>query len=286
MKKIYLFAILLFSLALIYSNSSAQNQYIALINFTDDPLSGGQPSPVMFNDEPAQDGWIVQIICDGAGDGIDPPVSTGNPDAGMPTDDDFLADSLQNGLYAWYFNGVSIMGEEYAGIFLPFNYLICLPESLGTEPVINVGDQIYLRAFNSTHWSTATLYSNMTEPIEVQQVGPPQNYYVQFSPQIELSVGGAEAGYVVTEYKLQQNFPNPFNPGTTIEYDVLESGKVYLSVYNIRGQEVARLIDGEYKTGPVKYSYYWNTEGLSSGIYFYEVRVNSFKDTKKMLLLR
>jgi len=92
--------------------------------------------------------------------------------------------------------------------------------------------------------------------------------------------------YVVTEYNLHQNYPNPFNPGTTIEFDVLESGNVYLSVFNIQGQEVAKLVDGEYRVGPLKHVAFWNAEELSSGIYFYQVRVNDFKATKKMVLVR
>ena len=95
-----------------------------------------------------------------------------------------------------------------------------------------------------------------------------------------------DPNYVVTEYKLHQNYPNPFNPGTTIEYDVLESGKVYLTVYNIQGQEVAKLIDGVYKTGGVKHVHFWNAEGLSSGVYFYQVKVNDFQSTQKMVYIQ
>jgi len=89
---------------------------------------------------------------------------------------------------------------------------------------------------------------------------------------------------VVTEYKLHQNYPNPFNPATSLVYDVLETGFVTLKVYNVMGQEVKTLVSADRDNG--RYAVTFDATGLSSGIYFYTVKVNNFSDTKKMLLVQ
>ena len=89
---------------------------------------------------------------------------------------------------------------------------------------------------------------------------------------------------VITEYKLHQNYPNPFNPTTNIVYDVLDQGMVTLKVYNVMGQEVTELVHELKDNG--RYAAAFNSAGLSSGIYFYTVKVNNFTDTKKMLLVQ
>ncbi len=89
---------------------------------------------------------------------------------------------------------------------------------------------------------------------------------------------------VITEYKLHQNYPNPFNPTTNLIYDVLDQGMVTLKVYNIMGQEVAQLVNQPRENG--RYAVAFDATGLSSGIYFYTVKVNNFTDTKKMLLVQ
>jgi hypothetical protein len=171
-----------------------------------------------------------------------------------------------------------------------FKALNCLPDTgagSGTEPVINIGDVIYLRVFNSPDWTTATTNADLSEPYTVSAINPSfpvEVFNVEFIPN---AVGNNWLpAYVVTEYKLHQNYPNPFNPDTHIEFDVLETGKVYLTIYNIKGEEVVRLVNGEVREGGKKYSISWKAEGLSSGIYFYRYQVNDFKDIRKMVLVR
>ncbi len=89
---------------------------------------------------------------------------------------------------------------------------------------------------------------------------------------------------VPAEYSLRQNFPNPFNPSTTITYDVAHTGLVVLNVYNLLGQQVATLVNGTKEPGSYKVS--WNGDGLPSGIYFYKMQSGSFTATKRMLLLK
>jgi hypothetical protein len=86
------------------------------------------------------------------------------------------------------------------------------------------------------------------------------------------------------EYSLLQNFPNPFNPSTIISFTIPERTKVVLKVYDVLGTEVAELIN-DIKS-PGRYEVEFNSNGLSSGIYFYTVQTGKFTDSKKMILLK
>jgi hypothetical protein len=85
-------------------------------------------------------------------------------------------------------------------------------------------------------------------------------------------------------YELQQNYPNPFNPTTTISFLLPKESKINLSVYDINGQLVSRIFDGNMNAG--KHSITWSGNNLSSGVYFYKLTTNGFSDTKKMLLVK
>jgi len=85
-------------------------------------------------------------------------------------------------------------------------------------------------------------------------------------------------------YSLTQNFPNPFNPSTVIEYTLPTSGFVTLKIYNILGQEVRTLVSDVQSPG--KYSVRFDASSYASGLYFYQLRTGEFLDVKKMLLLK
>jgi Secretion system C-terminal sorting domain len=91
------------------------------------------------------------------------------------------------------------------------------------------------------------------------------------------------------KFKLYQNYPNPFNPTTNFEFQITDfpkerSGFVTLKIYNILGKEVSTLVNKDLPSGDYKYQ--WNASGFSSGIYFYQLKVNEFIDTKKLILLK
>ncbi len=85
-------------------------------------------------------------------------------------------------------------------------------------------------------------------------------------------------------YLLDQNYPNPFNPSTSIQYAVSSWQFVSLKVYDVLGNEVVTLVNEEKPAG--NYEVEFNGEGLTSGIYFYQLRAGNFIETKKMVLLR
>jgi photosystem II stability/assembly factor-like uncharacterized protein len=86
------------------------------------------------------------------------------------------------------------------------------------------------------------------------------------------------------DYALYQNFPNPFNPETVIQYYLPAGGYVSLKVYNILGQEVAVLVEGIERAGTG--SVIFKMESLPSGLYYYKLRTESFTATRRMLLVR
>jgi hypothetical protein len=93
-----------------------------------------------------------------------------------------------------------------------------------------------------------------------------------------------EEGTLVTRFALDQNFPNPFNPSTTITYAVPTSSHVSLKVYGILGTEVASLVNETQTAG--RYTVRFIAGGLSTGVYFYRLTAGSFVETKKLTLLK
>ena len=90
-------------------------------------------------------------------------------------------------------------------------------------------------------------------------------------------------------FSLTQNYPNPFNPSTTIGYSVPANSHVRLTIYNIRGQTIATLVDGVKPQG--RYEETWNGTNevgsqVASGVYFYRLETNQNTETKKMVLLK
>ncbi|MBN1301255.1 MAG: T9SS type A sorting domain-containing protein [Melioribacteraceae bacterium] len=87
-----------------------------------------------------------------------------------------------------------------------------------------------------------------------------------------------------SEFVLEQNYPNPFNPSTIISYSIPDDDYVTLKVYDILGNEIAVLIDDVIKSG--RYKTEFDAQGLSSGIYFYQLYTKDIRLTGKMLLLK
>jgi hypothetical protein len=88
---------------------------------------------------------------------------------------------------------------------------------------------------------------------------------------------------------LRGNFPNPFNPTTTISYNLPASGKVKLGVYNLRGQLVRTLVNEAKSAGDHKVVWDGKDERgntMSSGIYFYRLDTGKHSETRKMMLMK
>jgi len=90
-------------------------------------------------------------------------------------------------------------------------------------------------------------------------------------------------------FSIGQNFPNPFNPITTIRYDVPEQSHVLMEIYNVLGQRVAVVVNGIHDPG--FHAVRWNGtnmygNSLSSGMYFYHIQAGDFRSIKKLILVK
>jgi len=92
------------------------------------------------------------------------------------------------------------------------------------------------------------------------------------------------AAKLADTYELHQNYPNPFNPKTQISYSLPQADYVMLEVYNVLGQRMAVLVDGQQSAG--EHTVSWDATNFASGLYFYRIATNEFIQTKKMLLTK
>lgn len=86
------------------------------------------------------------------------------------------------------------------------------------------------------------------------------------------------------KFQLYHNYPNPFNPATTIAFDVPKDCKVTIDIYNILGQHVVNIIDSKFKAGSHKVTF--DAGKLPSGLYFYRMKADGFRSIKKMIILK
>ncbi len=89
---------------------------------------------------------------------------------------------------------------------------------------------------------------------------------------------------VPSDFSLLQNFPNPFNPSTQINFSIPQTSLVVLKVYDVTGREVATLLNQNKPAG--SYTLNFNAAKFASGIYYYTITAGSFSSTKKMILMK
>jgi hypothetical protein len=151
-----------------------------------------------------------------------------------------------------------------------------------TRDATRVGDSLYLDLLYM--WDTnasASLagFSTQTDPSECIW------YYERVAIYAPPPTGINDGGNAVADrFSLSQNYPNPFNPSTTISFNVQKRAKVTLNIFNTLGQKVATLLNGEVNPGAHEVEFSGND--LTSGIYFYQLTVDNFKRTKKMVLMK
>jgi hypothetical protein len=121
------------------------------------------------------------------------------------------------------------------------------------------------------------------------------NWYEQYAERWDMKGWGRSTSvekddhFIPGVFSLEQNFPNPFNPETEIKYSTNKTGNIALTIFNVLGEEIIALVSQVQNAGAYKVR--WNGrnsagQALSSGIYFYQLRMDSQVSTKKMMLLK
>jgi len=210
----------------------------------------------------------------------------------------FVFDGISERIRRWCIDNIHLAGEQITY----FGFIegeISLDGGTGNvEDVIvtggnysaspNASGDYYLPLAVGTYDVVASLesYETMME-IDVV-IAPNQTEIIDFELTYQ-PVSEDEETIVPAITTLSRNYPNPFNPTTTISYSLKENSKVSFNIYNLKGQLVKKLVDEDMNAG--FHNVVWNGKNesgrnVSSGIYFYKLQSDSFEQTKKMILIK
>lgn len=106
---------------------------------------------------------------------------------------------------------------------------------------------------------------------------------------LDIQTGIDDDGLLPTAFELEQNFPNPFNPQTTIAFSVPQASRVRLVIFNLLGQRIVTLVDDVLPPGRREIVWFGRDQGgneVSSGIYFYHLSADEYSETRKMVLMK
>lgn len=144
----------------------------------------------------------------------------------------------------------------------------------------------FLSALGTSKTTGLNVISSIGEPF--LGISKADNIFVMGGNLNQISsifVGTESIGEVsYPQYELFQNFPNPFNPITKIQFAISKSEMVVLKIFDIAGNELGTLVN-EYKV-PGVYTVYFNGAKLSSGVYFYRISAGNYTAVKKLIVLK
>jgi hypothetical protein len=160
-----------------------------------------------------------------------------------------------------------------------FSVLTTVPfilPALGSVPI-----EIQFKPFEDGYYKDVLHIRSDTESSRVAQL-------MILAGRTDSTISSINNQVVVSEYRLEQNFPNPFNPVTTIQYQVPVTEWVILKVYDMLGNEITTLVNEEKPQGQYKIDFgrNLNNQFLSSGIYFYRIQAGDYSNVKKFVLLK
>ena len=123
-------------------------------------------------------------------------------------------------------------------------------------------------------------FSNAVGPLSPQNLCILGGCYTAVDP-VSVQNNGSE---IPGSYKLNQNFPNPFNPATIIGFFIPKASDVKLTIYSISGEKIEEILNSRLSAG--NHEFVFNGEGLSTGVYIYRLEAGEFIETKKMMLIK
>lgn len=220
--------------------------------------------------------------------------------SGIPSDDirDIFIESTDIKWFATWFGGLAkfninsnnwtIYNSGNSGIETNFIHSIIV--SNGKKYIGTAG--VGLKIFNDTNWITynmnnSPLLSNSIQSVAIDRYNnkwiSTLNGLVIFNESGIISVNN-QTSNLPKEFILYQNYPNPFNPATKIQFQIPKRNFTALKIYDANGRLIETLAEKEFAPGT--YEAEWNASGFVSGIYFYEIVSGSFRETKKMVLIK
>jgi hypothetical protein len=198
-----------------------------------------------------------------------------------------------------------------AGIVTPGNATISSPANNSTGNEYATLTLVWVKGSNSPECEYRVAKSSNFSPalfsgiVSVSQVslwsldpattyywqirGKNGNVYGEWTPVSNFMTKGSITGIdeitgIPNKFRLLQNYPNPFNPSTKISYQLSEQSHVVIKVFDVLGKEVAELVNAEKPIG--RYEVNFDASKLSAGMYIYTIQAGSFKDVRKMLLVK
>ena len=187
---------------------------------------------------------------------------------GMPTVTYSIIDSA--GTKSYFGTGCSIENPYFENYVYRLSSTAC--GSSGRSPAIDAGHPDSLDTFIDCSAGRGTARADM-------------GYYGGALMGIPTAIIDIDTELLPADYALRDNYPNPFNPMTTISYQLSAIGQVELTVYNTLGQKVCTLVDQQQSAGA--YSLIFDASNLPSGVYFYRLAIaNKFTQVNKMILLK
>jgi hypothetical protein len=159
-----------------------------------------------------------------------------------------------------------------------------------------------LQAADSTYWPAGIKYDPDSSGVSIPSLGVCEFWNNPADKQYSRNLSSSGKGiYLLAtssnvsavvpnlrlpeQFMLYSNYPNPFNPSTTIKFSLNTASKVYMSVYDITGKIVDVIMKGEFKSAGT-YSIIFNAGGLTSGVYFLQIKAGNYSKTQKMVYLK
>jgi hypothetical protein len=219
-------------------------------------------------------------------------------DVGAETSFNLTQGTLELDVYKLYVNGLEYGGPlpvELVSFSARISYTNIILDWITATEVNNYGFEVQ-RSVQVGKWEVLGFvagHGNSNSPKEYNfidnEISSSGIYYYrlkqidndgayEFSNQIEVNFEAPNS------LELNQNYPNPFNPSTIISFNLPESGRVTLKIYNIIGKEIKTLLE-DYREAGI-HTFNFNAEGFPSGMYLYRLSTNGFTETKKMLLMK
>jgi hypothetical protein len=260
-----------------------------------DAVSIGAPQLAAAGDNITARRITVPLLLDNANElvAMDVPLRFGNPGDGIQLVNVAYADRVN-----YFDEKITNIDNENKTLVMGLISMAYDPNTadleVGSGPIAYLTFDITDPAMRSFNIASTTMSNPSHRLMTVwHERNASGNLEVMWNDQLDFDmtvpVSSAGASPIPKTYALEQNYPNPFNAGTVIRFDLPEAGYVKISVFNVLGQTVRTLADGDMDAGTRMVEWDGRDESgnpASSGVYFYRISANKFSATKKMTVLK